>query len=135
MAQPLRIQSRPAHSPMRTRRIGVAVRPGTPPARREPVPAINLAGPRAHGASRLVGRHAVELDLVGMKQVAKVSRGTAAAPALRGKTNSALPTGASAGTRQVAAEGNTVGTGAAVIGSGSSVGEGIASNRGVLGSP
>jgi TonB family protein len=69
-------------------------------------------------------------------QVAKVDLGAAAAPALRGDTNAALPVGASAGPHQVVAEGNTVGTGSAVnLGSGSSVREGIASNRDVLGVP
>jgi len=64
------------------------------------------------------------------------SASAAAAPALRGQTNAALPVGASAGPKQVVAQGNTTGTGSAVtLGNGSSVREGITSGRDVLGSP
>ena len=94
-----------------------------------------VVAPKDIAHATIVAERAVAIDSVATAQVAKVDLGAAAAPALRGQTNSALPTGASAGPRQVVAEGNTVGTGAAVIGSGSSVREGIASNRDVLGSP
>src|SRR5882672_11610326 len=259
MTQPLRIQRRHAHSPMRTRRIGAAFRAGTPAGRREPFPGMNLEVARTRGESfrsgtisaalhaallllmlvvayltpaireeilpvqiireqappppppveetveakpepkpepapapkalaerrsldfapqaqavapqivnptviqqaapslaaqkiqmnevaavvapkdiahaTVVAERAVAIDSVATAQVAKVDLGAASAPALRGQTNAALPTGASAGPRQVVAQGNTVGTGSAVnLGSGSSVREGIASNRDVLGS-
>lgn len=69
-------------------------------------------------------------------QTAKVDLGASAAPALRGPADAAQPVGISAGPRQVVAHGDTSGTGSAVnLGSGSSVREGIASNRDVLGSP
>ncbi len=69
-------------------------------------------------------------------QTAKVDMGASAAPALRGPADGAQPVGISSGPRQVVARGDTSGTGTAVdLGSGSSVREGIASNRDVLGSP
>lgn len=68
-------------------------------------------------------------------QASKVDLGSAAAPALRGPTDGAQPVGPSVGPRQVVATGNTIGTGSAVtLGDGSSVREGIASDRDVLGS-
>src|SRR5882672_3121120 len=238
MTQPLRIQRRHAHSPMRTRRIGAAFRAGTPAGRREPFPGMNLEVARTRGESfrsgtisaalhaallllmlvvayltpdireeilpvqiireqappppppveetveakpepkpepapapkalaerrsldfapqaqavapqivnptviqqaapslaaqkiqmnevaavvapkdiahaTVVAERAVAIDSVATAQVAKVDLGAASAPALRGQTNAALPTGASAGPRQVVASGNTVGTAAAV---------------------
>lgn len=69
-------------------------------------------------------------------QTAKVDLGASAAPALRGAADVTQPVGISSGPRQVVARGDTAGTGSAVnLGSGSSVREGIASNRDVLGSP
>jgi len=69
-------------------------------------------------------------------QTAKVDLGASAAPALRGQAVAAAPIGISSGPRQIVANGNTSGTGTAVnMGNGSSVREGIASNRDVLGSP
>ena len=69
-------------------------------------------------------------------QTAKVDLGASAAPALKGTVVAAVPVGISSGPRQVVAAGNTVGTGTAVnMGNGSSVREGIGSNRDVLGSP
>lgn len=95
-----------------------------------------VVAPKDITHATVVAERAVAIDSVATAQVAKVDLGSAAAPALRGQTNAALPTGASAGPRQVVAEGNTIGTGSAVnLGSGSSVREGIASNRDVLGSP
>ena len=58
-----------------------------------------------------------------------------AGPALRGPIDVAAPVGASVGPRQVARVGDTIGTGTVQLGDGSSVREGIASNRDVLGSP
>jgi TonB family protein len=95
-----------------------------------------VVAPKDIAHATVVAERATAIDSVATAQVAKVDLGAAAAPALRGQTNAALPTGASAGPRQVVAQGNTVGTGSAVnLGSGSSVREGIASNRDVLGSP
>lgn len=66
----------------------------------------------------------------------RVDLGSAAAPALRGPTDATQPAGPSVGPRQIAATGGTVGTGTVSnFPSGSSVREGIASNRDVLGSP
>lgn len=65
----------------------------------------------------------------------RVDLGSASAPALRGPTDATQPAGPSVGPRQIAT-GNTVGTGTVSnLPSGSSVREGIASNRDVLGSP
>jgi TonB family protein len=95
-----------------------------------------VVAPKDIAHATVVAERATAIASVATAQVAKVDLGAASAPALRGQTNAALPTGASAGPRQVVAEGNTVGTGSAVnLGSGSSVREGIASNRDVLGSP
>ena len=69
-------------------------------------------------------------------QTAKVDLGASAAPALRGQAIAAAPVGISSGPRQIVTSGNTTGTGTAVnMGNGSSVREGIGSNRDVLGSP
>jgi TonB family protein len=66
-----------------------------------------------------------------------VDVGTASGPVVRGPIRPGLPVGPSAGPRQVtvAQGGTTTGTGRLTIGSGSSVREGVVSNRDVLGSP
>jgi TonB family protein len=95
-----------------------------------------VVAPKDIAHATVVAERAVAINSVATAQVAKIDLGAAAAPALRGETNAALPTGASAGPKQVVDSGSTVGTGSAVnLGSGSSVREGIASNRDVLGSP
>lgn len=70
-------------------------------------------------------------------RAAAVDLGSAAGPVVRGPVRADLPTGPSAGPRQVttAAGGTSMGTGRLVIGGGSSVREGVVSNRDVLGSP
>lgn len=69
-------------------------------------------------------------------QPSKIDLGAAAQPALRGPIDRPAPAGPSAGPRQVVRSGNTVGTGTAVGDpDGSSVREGILSNRDVQGSP
>jgi membrane protein involved in colicin uptake len=84
----------------------------------------------------VVAERVTAVNSVAVAQTAKVDMGTASAPALRGPANAALPAGPSVGPRQIVDAGNTIGTGTAVdLGSGSSVREGIASNRDVLGSP
>ena len=95
-----------------------------------------VVAPKDIAHATVVAERATAIASVATAQVAKVDLGAAEAPALRGQTNAALPTGASAGPRQVVAQGDTVGTASAVnLGSGSSVREGIASNRDVLGVP
>lgn len=95
-----------------------------------------VVAPKDIAHATVVAERATAIDSVATAQVAKVDLGAAAAPALRGDTNPALAVGASAGPKQVVNSGSTVGTGSAVnLGSGSSVREGIASNRDVLGSP
>lgn len=91
-------------------------------------------------APREISRSAVSVEQVSpVSSVAsatasKVDLGNAAAPALRGPTDPTLPGGASAGPRQIAT-GSTAGTGTvANLPTGSSVREGIASNRDVVGS-
>jgi TonB family protein len=66
-----------------------------------------------------------------------VDVGSAAGPVVRGPVRADLPAGPSAGPHQVnvAAGGTSMGTGRLVIGGGSSVREGVVSNRDVLGSP
>ncbi|HTO09466.1 MAG TPA: energy transducer TonB [Myxococcota bacterium] len=95
-----------------------------------------VVAPKDIAHATVVAERATAIDSVATAQVAKIDLGAAAAPALRGQTNAALPTGASAGPKQVVAQGNTTGTGSAVnLGNGSSVREGIASGRDVLGVP
>lgn len=68
--------------------------------------------------------------------VSKVDLGAAGGPALRGSADGAGgAAGPSVGPKAVATGGKSVGTGAVDLGDGSSVREGIASNRDVLGSP
>jgi hypothetical protein len=92
--------------------------------------------PQNISQATVVAERVTAVNSVAMAQTAKVDLGTAAAPALRGPANAALPAGPSVGPRQIVAAGNSIGTGTTVdMGSGSSVREGIASNRDVLGSP
>ncbi len=95
-----------------------------------------VVAPKEISAANVVAERVTAVDSVAVAQTAKVDLGTAAAPALRGPADAGLAAGPSVGPRQVVAVGNTVGTGTATdMGSGSSVREGIASNRDVLGSP
>lgn len=91
-------------------------------------------------APREISRSAVSVERVSpvtsvaSATASKIDLGSAAAPALRGPTDPTLPGGASAGPRQIAT-GRTAGTGTvASLPTGSSVREGIASNRDVVGS-
>ncbi len=96
----------------------------------------SVVAPQNITQATVVAERVTAVNSVAVAQTAKVDLGTAAAPALRGPANAALAAGPSVGPRQIVANGNTVGTGTAVdMGSGSSVREGIASNRDVLGSP
>jgi hypothetical protein len=95
-----------------------------------------VVAPQNISQATVVAERVTAVNSVAVAQTAKVDLGSAAAPALRGPANAALPAGPSVGPRQIVASGNTIGTGTAVdMGSGSSVREGIASNRDVLGSP
>jgi protein TonB len=71
---------------------------------------------------------------VASAQPSKVDLGATGGPALRGPIETQAPTGPSVGPRQVVASGKTVGTGTVAVGDGSSVREGVLSNRDVLGS-
>jgi TonB family protein len=95
-----------------------------------------VVAPQNISQATVIAERVTAVNSIAVAQTAKVDLGTAAAPALRGPANAALPAGPSVGPRQLVASGNTIGTGTAVdMGSGSSVREGIASNRDVLGSP
>jgi hypothetical protein len=95
-----------------------------------------VVAPQNITQATVVAERVTAVNSVAVAQTAKVDMGTAASPALRGPANAALPAGPSVGPRQIVDSGSTVGTGTAVdMGSGSSVREGIASNRDVLGSP
>lgn len=95
-----------------------------------------VVAPQDISRATVVAERVSAVNSVAVAQTAKVDLGTAAAPALRGPANAALPAGPSVGPRQIVSAGNTIGTGTAVdMGTGSSVREGIASNRDVLGSP
>lgn len=100
---------------------------------------MNAVGPVA--APRQVQRRAVAVEKVSAVRsagpaasVSRVDVAAAAGPALRGPAEIDAPVGASVGPRQVARVGDTIGTGSVRLGEGSSVREGIASNRDVLGS-
>jgi len=95
-----------------------------------------VVAPQNISQATVIAERVTAVNSVAVAQTAQVDLGTAAAPALRGPANAALPAGPSVGPRQIVTAGNTIGTGTAVdMGSGSSVREGIASNRDVLGSP
>jgi TonB family protein len=95
-----------------------------------------VAAPKQISAANVVVERASAVQSVVAAQASKVDLGVVAAPALRGPTDATLPSGPSVGPRQVVTTGSTVGTGTAVsLGDTSSVREGIASTRDVLGSP
>jgi hypothetical protein len=94
-----------------------------------------VTAPKEITQATVVANRVMAVNSPVVAQAAKVDLGSSA-PALRGPTEALQPAGASVGPTQVAAVGNTIGTGTAVnLPSGSSVREGIASNRDVLGSP
>jgi hypothetical protein len=92
-------------------------------------------------APREVTRSAVVVDKVSaVHSVAQAAQGRVdvqanAGPAVRGPIEVESPVGVSVGPRQVTNVGSTIGTGTVRLGDGSSVREGIASDRDVLGSP
>jgi TonB family protein len=94
-----------------------------------------VIAPQNISQATVVAERVTAVNSVAVAQTAKVDLG-AAAPALRGPANAALPAGPSVGPTKIRDTGGTIGTGTAVdMGSGSSVREGIGSNRDVLGSP
>jgi len=97
-----------------------------------------VVAPKDISHATVVAEHVSAVSSVASAQVAKVDLGSAAAPALRGPTDASQPVGPSAGPHQITDAGSTIGTGPATatgLPGGSSVREGIASNRDVLGSP
>jgi hypothetical protein len=96
----------------------------------------SVAAPRQITQTHVTVEHAAAIQSAVPAQASQVDLGAAVAPALRGPVDATQPTGPSVGPRQIVTNGNTVGTGTAVtLGDSSSVREGIASNRDVLGSP
>jgi TonB family protein len=97
-----------------------------------------VVAPKDISHATVVAEHVSAVSSVASAQVSKVDLGSAAAPALRGPTDASQPVGPSAGPHQITDVGSTMGTGPATatgVPGGSSVREGIASNRDVLGSP
>jgi TonB family protein len=98
----------------------------------------SVVAPKEISHATVVAEHVSAVSTVASAQVAKVDLGSAAAPALRGPTDASQPVGPSAGPHQIVDAGSTIGTGPASatgLPGASSVREGIASNRDVLGSP
>ena len=93
-----------------------------------------VVAPKQIAQTAVTVEHTAAIQSVVAAQAAKVDLGAASAPALRGPAVDPQPVGPSVGPRQVVTTGNTVGTGSAVtLGDSSSVREGIASGRDVLG--
>ncbi|HVP29812.1 MAG TPA: TonB C-terminal domain-containing protein [Myxococcota bacterium] len=96
----------------------------------------SVVAPKEISRSAVSVEHVSPVSSIAAAQASKVDLGAVAAPALRGPTDPTLPGGASAGPRQITTAGSSVGTGTvANLSTGSSVREGIASNRDVVGSP
>jgi len=84
----------------------------------------------------VVVEHVTAVSSVATSEAAAVDVKANTAPALRGPLEAEAPSGPAVGPKQIVFEGGTSGTGSAVTFElGSSVREGIASNRDVLGSP
>ena len=103
---------------------------------------IEMKSVASVSAPREVTRSAVVVEKVAAVRTSgpaavqgRVDVPVAAGPALRGPIEVEAPAGVEVGPRQVASVGNTVGTGSVRLGDGSSVQEGISSDRDVLGSP
>jgi TonB family protein len=111
-------------------------------------PAVNAEALQMDSVSSVVAPTQISRSATVVERVSAVNSPIAArasavdvkgigAPAVRGPVRADLPTGPSVGPRQVAVSstGRTMGTGKLAIGGGSSVREGVISNRDVLGSP
>jgi TonB family protein len=100
--------------------------------------AVNsVAAPKQINRAATVVERVSAVNSVVAARASAVDVGTAAGPVVRGPVRPGLPVGPSVGPRQVnvANAGSSMGTGRLVIGGGSSVREGVVSNRDVLGSP
>ncbi len=98
----------------------------------------SVVAPKEISQATVVTERVSAVTSLATAQVSKVDLGSVSAPALRGPADANAPAGPSVGPRQITNVGSTMGTGPATatnLGSGSSVREGIASNRDVLGSP
>ena len=100
--------------------------------------AVNsVAAPKQINRAATVVERVSAVNSVVAARASAVDVGTASGPVVRGPVRPGLPVGPSVGPRQVnvANAGNSMGTGRLEIGGGSSVREGVVSNRDVLGSP
>ena len=97
----------------------------------------STAAPADIQARTAVVEHVSVLSSAARAEVSPIDVHQAAGPAVRGPTRADGPIGPSVGPRKVAATGTTMGTGPSQIGSGngSSVKEGVLSDRDVVGSP
>jgi hypothetical protein len=95
----------------------------------------SVAAPREISRTPLAVESVQAAASVVAAQPSRVDLGAAGGPALRGPIETRAPAGPSVGPRPVATGGDSVGTGAVAVGDGSSVREGVLSNRDVLGSP
>jgi len=96
----------------------------------------SVAAPREIKRSNVAVETVETVTSVAGVESTRVEVADAAAPALRGPVEIDAPVGPSVGPRAVAAEGNTIGTGPVQVReAGSSVRDGVLSDRDVLGSP
>jgi len=97
----------------------------------------SVVAPKQINRAATVVEHVSAVSSIVAARASAVDVGSAAGPVVRGPVRADLPAGPSAGPRQVsvAAGGTSTGTGRIAIGGGSSVREGVVSNRDVLGSP
>ncbi len=96
----------------------------------------SVAAPRQINRSNVAVETVTAVTSIAGVESTRVEVADAAAPALRGPIEIEAPVGPSVGPHAVVSEGNTIGTGPAhVREAGSSVREGVVSNRDVLGSP
>jgi TonB family protein len=97
----------------------------------------SVVAPKQINRAATVVERVSAVNSVVAARASAVDVGSASGPVVRGPIRPGLPVGPSAGPRQVnvAAGGTSTGTGRLTIGSGSSVREGVVSNRDVVGSP
>jgi len=97
----------------------------------------SVVAPKQINRAATVVERVSAVNSVVAARASAVDVGSASGPVVRGPIRAGLPVGPSAGPRQVnvAEGGSSTGTGRLTIGSGSSVREGVVSNRDVVGSP
>ena len=97
----------------------------------------SVVAPKQINRAATVVERVSAVNSVVAARASAVDVGTVSGPVVRGPVRPGLPVGPSAGPRQVnvAQGGSSTGTGRLTIGSGSSVREGVISNRDVVGSP